>query len=303
MSKKLLFLLSLGSVYILWGSTYLAIRFALDTVPPFLICGSRFLLAGALLFPFAKYTSGEKIKKEHIKTTAIIGLMLLFAGNGSVTWAEQYVPSGLTALIISFSPLFMVLTDWIRPGGKYPSHRIMAAIFVGLIGVALFFGGDVLPQKSAEAYTGIGLLFLAMISWSVGSIYSRSAVLPKSSLLAVSMEMIAAGLFFILLSFILREPMNWDYNISLVSALSILYLMIFGSIIAFSAYIWLLHNTSPAIASTHAFVNPVIALFLGWFLAEEIITSHTIAASAVILVSIIVITASKSGKEEQPVES
>ncbi|MFC1564821.1 EamA family transporter [candidate division KSB1 bacterium] len=290
MNKRPLIIVNLFIVYFVWGSTFLAIRFAVETISPFMLGTFRFLSAGIILFVFLRLKGCEEIKPVYWRSAFIIGAMLLFIGGGSVFWAEQYVPSGLTALIVSSSPLLMVLTDWFRPGGKYPTHPVLMAIITGLAGVFFLFAGDVLPEKNTYAYIGMGILMASTISWSVGSIYARSAPLPKSSLLTSAMEMICAGILFLIVSIFIGDLFSSFEGISLRSGLSILYLATFGSIIAYNAYIWLLHKTTPALASTHSYVNPAVALFLGWYIASESVTMHTLIGSGIIIICVVVIT-------------
>ncbi len=290
MNKRALIILNILIVYFVWGSTFLAIRFALESVSPFMIGTFRFLTAGIILLIILKIIGCEEIKPVYWRSAFIIGAMLLFVGGGSVFWAEQYVPSGLTALIVSAAPLLMVLMDWLRPGGKYPSHQVFIAIIVGLAGVSFLFAGDALPEKNVYTYIGMGVLIASTISWSAGSIFARSAPLPKSSLLTSALEMICAGILFFIISLINGDLFGAFSGISLKSGLSLIYLSVFGSIIAYNGYVWLLHNTTPALASTHSYVNPVVALFLGWYFASEPVTFHTILGSCIIIICVIVIT-------------
>jgi drug/metabolite transporter (DMT)-like permease len=287
---------ALTTVYIIWGSTYLAIRFAIETLPPFLMGGVRFFTAGIILYAIIMFKNGEKVTPEHWKTAIITGFSLLFIGNGCVMWAEQFVPSGLTSLIIAITPLWMVLIDWFRPGGIYPSHRIMTGIFIGLVGVGLLFGGDVLPNRYFNTLFGAGLLLFASLSWSAGSIYSRTAPRPKSPFMIGATQMIAGGLFLIILGLATGELSQLDGSHSLKSVMAMVYLVFFGSIIAYTAYNYLLHNATTATASTYAFVNPAVAVFLGWLLAGERLNFQTVAAASVIITGVFIIIMFRNNK-------
>ncbi|MCP4728032.1 MAG: EamA family transporter [bacterium] len=290
MNKRSLIILNILIVYFVWGSTFLAIRYALESISPLMIGTLRFLSAGIILLFYLKIRGCEEMKPVYWRSAFIVGFFLLFIGGGSVYWAELYVPSGLTALIVSCAPLTMVLIDWIRPGGKYPTHPVFIAIIIGLIGILFLFAGDVLPDKTPNAYAGMIVLIAATFCWSGGSIYARSIPLPKSSLLTGAMEMITAGLVFLLASAFTGDLfIDWS-EVTLKSWLAAIYLSVFGSIAAYNAFVWLLHNTTPALASTHSYINPVVALFLGWYLASEPITKHTIVGSCIIIICVIIIT-------------
>ncbi len=263
----------------------------------------RWIIAGLILYIYGKATSKERIKAVHWRTAVIVGALLIFMGNGIVIWAEQYVSSGLTAVIISSTPLIIVLLEWLRPGGKSPTLLEMGGIAIGLAAVTILFADDMAIERNYNTYISIAGIFVGMLSWSFGSVYSRQAPHPKSSILYVGMQMLAGGVIFLIVSTISMEYKVDPAAISLFSAGSLLYLTIFGSIIAFTSYIWLLNNTSLAKASTYAYVNPIVALFLGWILADEPFTPKIAAVSAIIILSVLLINLSKSSKNGKKPES
>lgn len=291
---RLQVILAFAAVYIVWGSTYLAIRFAIETLPPFLMAGVRFLTAGGALYLWARYRGAERPRPVHWRSAAIVGGFLLLGGNGLVVWAEQRVPSGLAALLVSTTPLWMVLFDGLRRGER-PSGWVLGGIAVGLVGVALLVGpGDVTSIVSGRGADPLGALALlgASLSWATGSIYSRSAPLPAVPALGTAMEMFCGGVFLFLLGLMLGQGTRIDVGaISARSLLAFGYLIVFGSLVGFTAYIWLLGVAPPAIVSTYAFVNPVVAVLLGWALAGEPVSSRTVLAMALIVAAVIVITA------------
>jgi drug/metabolite transporter (DMT)-like permease len=278
------------AVYIIWGSTYLAIRFSIETLPPFLMGGSRFLLAGGLLFAWARWRGAAIPALAHWRTAAIIGGLLLLGGNGGVVWAEQRVDSGLTALLITSEPIWIVVLNWLGPRGHRPNIGVILGLLLGLAGIGLLLGPGNIAGGSRIDLIGAGVLFLATLSWAAGSLYSSRAHMPESAVMATAMQMLCGGALLLLLGLSTGEWHRLNLlNVSVRSALSVLYLILFGSIVAFSAYYYLLRNATPTRASTYAFVNPVVAVFLGWAFAGERITSQTLLATVVIVVGVMLI--------------
>lgn len=283
--------LGLGTVYLVWGSTYLAIRFGVETLPPFLMAGTRFVVAGTILYVWRRLAGSPRPSAAQWRAAAVVGALMLLVGNGGVTWAEQYVESGTTALMVASVPLWMVLLDWLRPGGRPPRASVWAGIVVGLAGVALLFGG---PDLDPRYTAGWVALLIASVSWAAGSLYSRTAVLP-APLLATGMQMLAGGVLLLLVGALTGEAAAvHPATVSTRSVLALAYLIVFGSLIAYTAYVWLLRVTAPALASTYAFVNPVVAVFLGWLLAGERLTVRIILASLVIVGGVALITLARA---------
>lgn len=280
------------AVYVIWGSTYLGIRFAIETIPPFLMAGLRFLVAGAILYVWAMTRGAERPTRVNWITAALIGFLLLIGGNGGVVWAETRIPSGLAALFIATEPFFIVLLDWLRPSGKRPKGPVVVALLLGFLGVSLLVGPWDLIGGGRVDPLGALAVIIASLSWAVGSLYTaRGARLPRSPQLATGMEMLIGGAMFLVLATAMGEWGRFSVAaVSLKSALAVLYLITFGSIVAFTSYIYLLKNTTPARASTYAYVNPVIAVFLGWALGGEELTSRALLAAAFIIAAVITIT-------------
>jgi drug/metabolite transporter (DMT)-like permease len=272
---------ALAAVYLIWGSTYLAIRFAVETLPPFLMAGVRFTIAGAVLYGWRRARGFPAPDRSQWKAAAVVGGLMLLGGNGGVVWAQQWIESGTAALIVASVPLWMVLMEWARPGGGPPRPLVWAGIVLGLAGVGVLFGA---PEHGDRHVAGWVVLVLASVSWAVGSLYSRSAVLP-APLLATGMQMLAGGALLLVAGLVTGEARQIDpASYSTRSVLAVVYLILFGSLIGYSAYVWLLRVTTPALASTYAYVNPVVAVFLGWLLAGEALTPR-IAGSAVVIVA------------------
>src|SRR5262249_19373523 len=291
------------AVYIIWGSTYLAIRFAVETIPPFLMAGVRFFIAGALLYILARLRGADRPKAIHLRSAAAVGGLLLVSGKGAVSWAEQSVPSSLAALLISTVPLWMTIIEWLRPGGVRPSLPVVCGLLLGFAGVALLFGPGTLVGSAAGAgasLIGAGVILLGSWSWARGAPCSRPAPVPAerpvstcsaSAALSNGMEMLAGGALLLILGLVTGEAGQVQLaQVSLRSVLALLYLVIFGSIVAFSAYIWLLKTTTPSRVGTYAYVNPIVAVLLGVAFNGERLTPLTLVAAGVIVAGVVVVT-------------
>ncbi len=282
---------ALGALYFIWGSTYLAIRFAIDTLPPFLMAGTRFLVAGAILYSWARLRGAPRPGWSLWKTAGLSGVFMLTAGNGGVVWAEQFVPSGLVALLVATVPLWIVLLDWLVWRTGFPGAGVWFGVLWGFGGVALLVTGAEIGQAGPKDLLG-GLLVLGgALGWATGSLMARYGARPRSASLGNGMQMLGGGLGLMMLSALGGEAALVDPGaVSLLSVLALTYLIVIGSLVAFSSYIWLMQNTAPAMASTYAYVNPVVALLLGWALASEPLTPRTGAAAFVILTGVMIIT-------------
>ena len=284
-------IVAFAAVYVIWGSTYLAIRFAIATIPPFLMAGVRFLVAGLLLYAWAHRRGAPRPTRAHWVAATVVGAFLLLGGNGGVVWAEQFVPSGLAALLVATVPLWIAVLDWARPGGTRPTGPVIAGIGMGLAGLALLIGPEDLLGGGQADPVGALVLVGAALAWSVGSLYAKHADLPDSPYSATSIEMVMGGVLLLLAGFVRGEAAQFDVSaVSLQSGLALVYLILFGALAGFTAYIWLLKNVPPVQASTYAYVNPVIAVFLGWALADEPLTGRVLLAAAVIVAAVVMIT-------------
>jgi len=286
-----------ATVYVVWGSTYLAIRFAIETMPPFAMAAVRFFTAGVLLYGWARWRGAVRPTASQWRSTAVIGACLLLGGNGLVVWAEQTVPSGIAALIVATVPLWIVALSWI--GGKRPTGKVVLGLAIGMAGIGLLVGPSELGAPAAFDMFGVLALIAAAGSWSAGSLFATRADLPESSTLGTAMQMICGGLCLGLAAVIRRESFDLS-EASAVSMAALGYLIVFGSIIGYSAYVWLLRYVDPAKVSTYAYVNPVVAVLLGWWLANEEFTARTLVAAGVIVAAVGLITTAKSAKG-QPV--
>ena len=281
------------SVYIVWGSTYLAIRFAVESMPPFLMAGLRFLIAGAVLYTWRRFLAKDAIpQKIEWRSAAIVGLFLLVGGNGSVVWAEQHVPSGIAALLVGSAPLWMVLIDAFRPGGRKPGGATILGVGLGFAGIVVLVGpAQVIGIEGNVDPMGAAALTFAAFAWAVGSLYNRGAQLPASPLLGTGMEMLAGGAGLLVLGTLTGEWSRLDLAAITVRSLwGLLYLIVFGSWVGFAAYVWLLRVAPTTLVSTYAYVNPLVAIFIGNWLAAEPLTARILIASAIIVGSVALIT-------------
>ncbi|MGD0059907.1 MAG: EamA family transporter [Verrucomicrobiia bacterium] len=283
-----------ATVYVIWGSTYLGIRLAVGTIPPFSMAGSRAIAAGAILYAWARWRGAAKPEFAHWRGAAIVGGLLLLGGNGLLSWAEQRVPSGVSALIYGSVPLWMILLEWLWHRGPRPTVGIVSGLIVGFVGLGFLVAPRRLSNGPAINLSSAAVLLFAAFLWAAGSLYSRRARLPSSQLLAAAMEMLTGGALLMVAGAVTGEWTRFaPAQVSAHSWAAWCYLVTFGSLIGFTAYAWLLQVASPAHVSTYAYVNPVVAVFLGWALAGEQITSRTLlAAVAIILAVVIIVTRS-----------
>jgi len=299
-------LLAFAAVYILWGSTFFFIRVGIETIPPFVLAGIRHLTIGLVFYPLFRYVTREKTNTAQWRTTAITGLLLLLCGNGAVSWAETLVPSGIAALLVASVSLWMVIVDWLRPGGLRPTSRVLSGFFLGFAGIALLVGPANLGGARVSLL-GTFALLLGSLAWAAGSIYSRHHPIPHSPMLGVAMQSLAGGTGLWLVALATGEARSFHPgSVSLRSWLAVLYLIIFGSALGFSAYVYILKHSTASRVATYAFVNPVVALFLGWGFGGEPLTVRTLVASGTVLAAVLlVITAPHPvpapGDEEVPV--
>ena len=281
-----------AAVYVIWGSTYLAIRYAVDTLPPFTMAGTRFLVAGGCLYAWMRLRGVPRPQWIHWRSAAIIGGLLLLGGNGLVCWAEQSVPSGMAALLVAAVPLWMVLLNAIRPGGVWPNRAEILGVAIGFVGVGVLIN----PWSSSTSGVSVDrlgafVLVLASLFWATGSLYSRHAERPASPLMSTATVMLAGSVILLVVGLGAGEWSRIEpAEISLISCLALLYLIVFGAIVGFSAYMWLLRVSTPARVSTYAYVNPAVAVLLGWAIASEPLSARTYVAMALIVSSVILIT-------------
>jgi drug/metabolite transporter (DMT)-like permease len=287
--------LAFAAVYVIWGSTYLAIRVGVRTLPPFLMSGCRFVIAGGLLHAFLRARGTRAPTRGEWARAAIAGVLMLTVGNGLVSWAEKQVPSNLAALLVAAVPLYMALLDWARPGGQAPARRVFVGVGVGAAGMALLVSGGRATSHDVSALA-VGAILLSGLSWSAGSLYARYGALHPHPVMAASQQMLAGGVVMLLVSALRGDPQAVARaGVSGESLLALAYLTVFGSFVAFSAFGWLVKATTPARLSTTAYVNPVVAVVLGWAVLGERLGARALAGAALIVCAVLVMTVPRRG--------
>lgn len=287
--------LALAAVYLIWGSTYFAIGEAVRTIPPFIMASSRFLIAGAILYGWRRWAGAPRPRLVHWKSATVIGFFLILGGNGFVSWAEQRVPSGLAALIISVTPVVIVIVDWLRPRGPAPGRLVIAGLIVGLAGMAILVGPARLEAaRDADGFSTF-MCVLAPTLWAIGSVYSRHVQQAPDLLLAAGLQMLVGSGWLALAAAVTGEFSTFaPQAITPGSLVAWLYLIFIGAIIGYSSYLYLLRHTTPAVATTYAYVNPVVALLLGWLAGSEVVTGRILFAATLLIGSVVLITAFKT---------
>ena len=288
-------ILAFAAVYLVWGSTYLAIRFGVETIPPFLLGGTRFLVAGLALVAVSLARGAPPPRPREWRAATISGTVMVAGGNGVVCWAEQFVSSGLAALLVGTVPLWLVAIARFGPDREPTSPTEIAGLMLGILGVVVLVGGSgtgvgVGQATAGQVAWGALAIIGSSLSWAVGSMYSRRVALPGPALYGTALTMTAGGLVLLLVSLVAGEFGRVSIgDIAPRSWLSLLYLTVMGSIIAFSAYVWLLRTVRPAAAGSYAYVNPVVALLLGWWLAGEAFTLPMLAGSVIIVGALVLV--------------
>jgi drug/metabolite transporter (DMT)-like permease len=296
---RLALLTSFAALYLIWGSTYLGILFAIRTIPPFLMAGSRYLTAGLVLYAIARLRGAAPPGRDTWPGAAIIGACLLLGGNGGVTLSEEFIDSGLAAVMVATVPIYIVLLSWSTGIAPRPTAPVMVGLAGGFAGVGILMAPSLHFAANATRRPAIGMIILLCSSfiWSAGSLYSRHAKSAESPFLAAGQQMICGGALLSLAGLVTRERINW-HSVSALSIYSWIYLVLVGAIIGFSAYIYLLRHCDPSKVSTYAYVNPIVAVILGTVFAGETLSGRAIIAAALIIGSVaIVITAQQFGRK------
>src|SRR5215467_733884 len=285
-----LVLAAFGAVYVIWGSTYLAMRVGIETIPPLILAGLRHAVFGLVLYPMLRWKTGARPTATHWKTAAVTGVLLLFVGNGGVCWSEQVVPSGITALLVSMVSLWLVIVDWMRPGGHRPVPKVLLGLFLGIGGIAFLVGPAHLGGSERVDLRGVAVLVGACFARACGSLYSKHGSMPSSPLLGVAMQSLVGGPVLLLAGAFSGEFHLFHFAaVTRRSWIALAYLVVFGSGIGFTSYLYILKKSTAARVATYALVNPVVALFLGWLLADETISLRTVVAAIVILTAVVLV--------------
>ena len=286
-------ILAFAAVYIIWGTTYLAIRFAVETIPPFLMGGLRFLLAGGLLYTWTRIRGVERPHRSQWRPALLSSVLLIFLAQGSVVWAEQYLASGLAAVLVGMVPIWVMVLNWVRPNGQRPNWVLLAGVFTGFMGVATLLAPWQSGQRDVHLLGAAAVIF-GSICWTAGSLYTRTLKLSISHFQATAMQMLCGGALLVVLGTVTGEWAELSPDVvSLRSVFSFFYLVVLGSIVALTAYTWLMSVWPPSQVSTYAYVNPLVAVILGWILADERLSLRMGIAVAVIVGSVVLVTMGK----------
>lgn len=291
-------ILAFGALYIVWGSTYLAALIGLNGLPPYLMISLRFTAAGLILYTWAKLRKEQNPDAATIKAHSISGVLMLVGGTGSVVWAEQYIPTGVAAIIVAALPIWFIVLD--RPQWKtYFSNKLtLAGILIGFSGIVLLFGFEktgVSPTADHRMQTfSVLLLTAGCLSWAAGSLYSKKIQSASSTIMTVSMQLLAAGIFALIVSGLLGEWHSFAWSQVTVKAwLALVYMLLLGSVVTYLAYIWLLTIRPSVQVGTYAYVNPVVAVLLGWSFANEQITARQLISLAAVVSGVLLINLPK----------
>jgi len=301
--RNLMLLAAFAAIYLIWGSTYLAIKYAIETVPPFLMTGVRFLIAGGVLYAWSVFRSSGSPSSANDGGSAriwrdafIVGALLIVGGTALVSWAELFVPSGITSLVLATTPLWMVLLESMSTG-RAPAPRVLAGVGVGLAGLTILIWPSLMSPGSGIDLLGVAALALAALTWSAGALYSRRAAVPSSAARATGMQMLAGAVLSFAVGFARGEHQEVQLgSITPASLLAIGYLVVAGALVGFSAYLWLMRVSTPSRVATHAYVNPVVAVLLGWAVLGETVSARTGVAMAVIVAAVVLIVSAPGAR-------
>jgi drug/metabolite transporter (DMT)-like permease len=297
-------IVAFAALYLVWGSTYLGIRFAIESIPPFLMAGMRFLLAGMIMFAIAWSQGACKSTWANWRVSLAVGACLLLAGNGGVTMSEQYIDTGLAALIVAIVPIYIVILGWATGITPKPLPIIWLGLVGGFVGVGVLLGPALRFPSNGGRHPATGMLILLVSSfiWSAGSLYSRTAKHAASPFLTAAQQMFCGGLLLLLAGIVSGEMRRFHpSSVSMLSLASFIYLVIIGAVVGYTAYIWLLRHCDPAKVATYAYVNPIVAVLLGAAFAGETLSVRVLIAGALIIGSVaIVITAQQLKARAEP---
>ena len=289
--NRLLIFLAFACIYVVWGSTYLAIRYAVETIPPLFVAGSRHLIAGALLFGWC-WWRGFRPNRQQWLASIVLAVLFFLIGHGTLHWAQQTLPSGLAALLIAIEPIFVAIILTATRRARF-TMSLLIGLLLGFFGVALMIGADVRGGRP-EILSAFAVL-IGAASWSIGIVYSRSAAQHPDPRMAAAMSLLAGAVLLLLGGVVTGEAARLELTaVSLRSLLALGYLAVAGSLLAYSAYFWLLDRFPPTLVATHTYVNPVVALILGWAIAGEALTVRFVFGGVVVIAAIALVSRATS---------
>ena len=286
-SKSFKILISFLAVYLIWGSTYMAIRVIVDSAPPFISMGIRFSLAASFIYLFLLFKGQTKINRRELLNSSMIGVLLFSGGVGMVAWAEKWVPSGIASVMVALLPLWFLIFDMLLNKGRKPKMIVWIGILIGFSGILLLVGFKDLTSLKNVPYLPFIMILLSSVIWSFAAVLSPRLEKSKNSLLNLTVQMFAGGLANMFIGLFTGELNNFEFQMfNFESVLALSYLVLFGSILVLSAFNYLIENVSPGMVATYSYVNPIVALFLGWLILNEEINSQIIVSSCLILVGV-----------------
>ncbi len=289
-SGRIQVIAAFAALYLIWGSTYLAILFAIQSIPPFLMAGARFLLAGLIMFAIARTQGPLRSTSAEWRTALVVGACLLLGGNGGVTLSEKFIESGLASLIVATVPIYITLLGWLSGMTPRPTPIVWVGLAGGFLGVAILLGPALRFSGSGRPAIGMSILLLSSFIWSAGSLYSRTVKHAASPFLGAAQQMFCGGLLLMLVGLFAGESKTFHPgNITTLSVGAFAYLVLIGAIVGYTAYFWLLRHCDPAKVATYAYVNPIVAVLLGALFAHEAVTLRTLLAAALIIGSVALI--------------
>jgi drug/metabolite transporter (DMT)-like permease len=290
--RKIKIVLAFAALYLIWGSTYLGILFAIRSIPPFLMAGARFSLAGLVMFAIARVRGPLRSTWAEWRTSIIVGACLLLGGNGGVTISEKFIETGLASLIVATVPIYITLLAWLFGMTPRPSGIVWIGLAGGIVGVGILLGPALRFSGGGNSHplVGMSILLVGSFLWSAGSLYSRVAKRAAAPFLSAAQQMLCGGVLLMLLGTLLGERKDFHpANVSVLSLVAFTYLVLIGAVIGYTAYFWLLRNCDPAKVATYAYVNPIVAVLLGALFANEVVTLRTLFAAALIIGSVALI--------------
>jgi drug/metabolite transporter (DMT)-like permease len=281
-------------VYVVWGTNFLAIKYMVETIPPLMAMGVRSVIAGALMYGWARLRGGGNPSAPEWKSATLVGAFLFLGAHGALAWGETRVPSGAAALVMATIPVWMVLVDWLAAKGTRPALGIWIGLASGVLGLVVLTDPASLRSDNASL-AGFLVLLTSPPCWAIGSIIARGQPKLRPMTLTTGMQLMTGGVLLLIASVVAGEVASFDPGaVSLRSVGALVYTIVFGSVVALTAYFWLLHNTRAALVGTYAFVNPLIAVAMGWAFAGEAITARVILAAGLILAGVAVIMLTKN---------
>jgi drug/metabolite transporter (DMT)-like permease len=290
-------LLSFAIIYLVWGTTFLAIRVGVKEIPPFLMAGIRFVIAGGVLYAWTLAQGERSPTARQWMSACAVSIFIFVFDYGLLFWAEQRVPSGLAAVVLALIPLFMVLSEIVFLRTQKLTARLTLALLTGIAGVAVLMSRSLYLSGAPIDRRGALALIFASMSWSFGSVLTRKLELPPSKVMSSGAQMLAGGVLLSLTAACLGEFRNFHpMEVSRGAWFALLYLIVFGSIVGFTAYVWLIHHESPTKVATYAYVNPVVAVMVGYFLGGEPLGLRTIVGALCVLTSVVVITTTRAAR-------